>query len=368
MEQKTIRDCGIITIVFLLASLVFYGYFVWMTPGGMTTIYRNWDGPAYAIVAKSLYNPDIIENINTLAPDITRPSYFTQEYPLYPIFIRMFSALGYNEAMIVVSQMFSLLFILLCYFLFKHVQPESNALVLCLLLIFYLPRWFIVSKVGSSEPVYMFFATLSMYLYLKQKTVPSALSGALAVLTRLSGIFYFIGIAVFMVVRRLHPKRFMPYLLMPLTLVLIFVFYGSVFGNIMISIDEYAKHPITQWPPFRNFTNLEYYHDIWKEGQLLLHLLYAIAISVLISRKQYFLAITALPYFAYLFFVHHADMSRYLLPLMPLLFIAFEKQLSTKSVYIPMFLFVPIIYLIAISFVEYNLAPATALVPVLLPQ
>lgn len=355
MEQKTARDLSLITIIFLLASIVLYGYFSWFTKGGMETVYRNWDGPAYVVVAKSFYNPKIIAEVNNL-PYIERASYFSQEFPLYPVFIRMFSFLGYDQSMIFVSQLFSLLFVFAVYLLVKKIEPGANALVIGLLLIFYVPRWFVVSHVGSSEPVFMFLITLFWLLYQDKRVFLSSLALGLAQLARLPGAFFFFGVVSYGLLRRVAIQKLLPFMVVPAFLVGLFLVYQMKLGNFWAAIDEYSAHAVTQWPPFQNFTSPEGYYDIWKEGVLLIHIFYAIAIAIVFQKKLYFLAFTSLPYYLYLFFVHHSDMSRYLLPLLPLIAIAFAPALSKKSVYIPLFLFIPLVYLIAISYISYNVA------------
>lgn len=355
MEKTTIRELGIITIVFLAASLFLYGYFGIFTKGGMDTVYRNWDGPAYVIVAKSLYNPDVIRQINKL-PYIDRPSYFSQQFPLYPLFIRTFSFLGYYQAMILVSQLFALLFIYACYFLLRDVNPKANALLMGILLIFYTPRWFIVSHVGSSEPMFLFFLTMCWLLQRKKQIFLSAVCGALAMLTRPAGIFVFVGIVLYGLLFRRKLMTVVWYLLIPITLAVLFGVYKAIFGNFFIYLWETGHYPFFQIPPFMNFSTLEYYYDVWKEGLLFIYLLYGIALAILIERKHYFLAVTLVPYYLYLLFVHHADISRYMLPILPLLAIAYEPAWSKKSVYFLLFLFVPVIYLFAISYMGYNVA------------
>ena len=58
------RDIMWIVNIFLLASVILYGYYGFFSPGGMNYVYRNWDGPGYLVVAKTLYNVDLINKIN----------------------------------------------------------------------------------------------------------------------------------------------------------------------------------------------------------------------------------------------------------------------------------------------------------------
>ena len=355
MASNVTRDLAIIAAVFIFATVLLYGYIAWYTPEGMETVYRNWDGPAYVVVARSMYDSKIIHALPKL-PGIDRPSYYAQEFPLYPVFIRMFAFIGYEQSMIFVSLLFSLLFIFACYFLIHEVEPTANALVVSLLLIYYVPRWFVVSHVGSSEPVFLFFLVMCWHFFYRKRYTLSAVCLAAAQLARLSGAFFFAGFLLYGVLRQRSLRNLLPYFIAPAALGALFLFYGLRFGDVYIELKEYALHPITHWQPFINFFHPEGYYDVWKEGLLLLHLLYAVAIGILIQKKQYVLSLTSLPYYLYLFFVHHSDMSRYLLPLLPLVAIAFAPALSKKAVYIPMLLFVPVIFMIALSYISYNVA------------
>src|SRR3989337_4439125 len=52
-------------------------------------IYRHYDGPLYAVAAKTLYNPLLIEKFIL---DISfNVKYFSAHLPLYPILVRLFA-------------------------------------------------------------------------------------------------------------------------------------------------------------------------------------------------------------------------------------------------------------------------------------
>ena len=128
------RDIAWIINVFLLASIILYGYYGFFSSGGMEYVYRNWDGPGYVVVAKTLYDVNLINKINPFP--FLAATHYSFQFPLYPLTIRLFSFLGYNESMIFVSQLFALLFSIALYVLVKQVNPKANALVVALLSIF----------------------------------------------------------------------------------------------------------------------------------------------------------------------------------------------------------------------------------------
>ncbi len=363
------RDIIWIINIFLFASIILYGYYGFFSPGGMDYIYRNWDGPGYLIVAKTLYNVDLINNINPFP--FLAATHYAFQFPGYPLVIRLFSFLGYNESMIFVSQTFSLLFSIALYFLVKQVNPKANALVVAILSIFYTPRWFIVSHVGSTEPQMMFFITLFMILHLKKKYFWSGLTMGLAQLTKPQGIVFFVGIALYylyilMTERKTsvitHLKAFLPYLLIPLSLVVVFTVYYFRFGDFFIFLKNEA-FPTMQWPPLKVLVAKEImgfplgFWTGWLEFIVYTYILYLLGIVLLFEKKQYFFSVVALIYFLPVLTFVQADMARFILPILPFIYLGYSDILSKKPVYITLFLSLPMVFLFTIGYINYNLAP-----------
>ena len=361
--KRIFRDFYIITIVFILASAVLYGYYEYFGKDKTIPIYRNWDGPAYVIVAKTLYNINLIHQVNTVG---LMPADYSQQFPLYPLFIRMFSFLGYKQSMIFTSQFFSLLFIFTFYLLLRIVNPKANTLMISLLLIFYTPRWFIVSHVGSSEPIFMFFATLFLLLFMKNHFFLAALSASLAQASRAQGILYSIGVLVYsfgdlFITRKTSIikgiKKYLPFVLIPLTLAGIFTFFWYSYGDFFINIKIHAGHPEIRWLPLQMFINYSAYEfNAWKESLIINYIIYLLAIIIMFQKRLYFIAVTSLVFYIPLLFLFHVDVSRYALPLLPVLFLAFSDSLSKKSVYITLLACIPLVYLFAIGYININLA------------
>lgn len=364
------RDVSWIINVFLLASIILYGYYGFISPGGMDYVYRNWDGPGYLVVAKTLYNVDLINKINPFP--FLAPSHYSYQFPLYPLFIRMFSFIGYNESMIFVSQLFALLFTIALYFLVKTVNPKANALVVALLSIFYTPRWFIVSHVGSAETVFVFFITLFLIFFMRKKYLLSAICASLAQMTKSQGIIFFIGIALYYGVaigitrkKTLYKgiKEFFPFLLIPISLIGVFTLYFIQYHDFYIyfGIDKLVH--VVQWPPLKLLTTKELlniqigFFEVWKEGLIYTYILYLIPIMLLFQKKYYFFGLVGMTYYLSVLTLVHGDLSRYFTPLLPFLFLGYSDIVSDKPIYRTLFLCAPMVFLYAVSFINYNLAP-----------
>lgn len=365
------RDIIWIINIFLFASILLYGYFGFFSPGGMSYVYRNWDGPGYLVVAKTLYNVDLINKMNPFP--FLAASHYAFQFPGYPLVIRFFSFIGWNESMIFVSQLFALLFSIALYVLVKAVNPKANALVVALLSIFYTPRWFIVSHVGSTEPQMMFFIILFMILFLRKNYFWAGLSMGLAQLTKPQGIVFFVGIFLYYlweittknvsVVQK--TKQFLPYLFIPLALISVFTAYYFRFGDFFIFLTNGA-FPTMQLPPLKVLIAKDImgfplgFWTGWLEFVIYNYILYLLGIVLLFEKKLYFFGVIALVYFFPVLTFVQADMARFILPILPFIFVGYSDILSKKSVYITLFLSLPMVFLFAVGYINYNLAPLPA--------
>ncbi len=105
-----------LVLIFLFSSIIFFGRYLFFHPLKLQLLYQSWDGPAYVVVAKSFYNPILIDAANT----VRLPTYyFANHFPLYPVFIKLLSFIGYWRSALVISQVFALLFTIAIYNLFK---------------------------------------------------------------------------------------------------------------------------------------------------------------------------------------------------------------------------------------------------------
>ena len=68
---------------------------------GIATLARNYDGPLYIVVAKTLYNQELIsQNFSFSVP----PAYYAAHFPLFPILIRIFAVVaGFPWGMLAVT-------------------------------------------------------------------------------------------------------------------------------------------------------------------------------------------------------------------------------------------------------------------------
>ncbi len=362
------KNIAKILLAFAIASIILYGYFLFFSPYRLQLVYQNWDGPSYVVIAKSFYNKDIIPQVNTLRIPV---KYFAAHPPFYPILIKLFSFIGYFQAMIVVSLMSTALFLCSFYYFLKDHVSAGNAFLLSLLSIFISPRWFVVSHVGSSEPLFLFLLCVLLMLIKKNKTVPILIVAMLLQLTRMQGILIFGGIFLYYLYQRVLKKissrelikRILPLMIMPVSLLILFLIYHIQLGDFLafFRAQELANSTShLQLPPYKVLLENHYLPsaiESWKEIYLVYYFLISYTLIKLFKEKQFLLGFVGLVYAIPLYFLVHVDLARYSIPLLPLFFVAFKNTLSSKYFLLATLITIPAIYLFAINNINLNLTP-----------
>ena len=211
--NKTTKDLFILLVAVLAVT-----FFVWLPhflalpnfwglnfKDGFATIYRNFDGLEYVIIAKTLYNPDLIVFLQQALP----PNYFASHFPGYSILIAFFAPIfGYLKSMLFVSVASTILSTWAFYFLIRNLKLSSHPLFLSLIFLILPARWLIVHSVGSSEPLFIFLTITALYFFIRfEQTghftdiVLAAISGLLTQITRPPGILLFIALMLYVLWR-----------------------------------------------------------------------------------------------------------------------------------------------------------------------
>lgn len=338
---------------------------------GFSTIYRNYDGLNYVVVAKTFYNPQSIAQI----PQSLPATYFPAHFPLYPIFIAFLAPiLGFLKSMLFVSILFTILSTLAFYFLLKDLKLTSNPLWLSIVFLFIPARWVIVHSVGSPEPMFDFFTILAIYFFAKFHQNPkqsyiwlAALSASFAQLTRPPGILLFLALGIYIVYEFIQKRnmiagikilpRYLPLVMVPLALVGLFVLFYFSTGNFWAYFHTGDNIHLT-FPPFQVFNKAQYWvGDIWLEDIIYIFLLGFLGGILLLRQKLLIPGIFVLTYLGASILVAHRDIARYTIPIFPFLLIAFERVLVSKEFKIALAIIFLGIYLYSQNFILNNTAP-----------
>lgn len=357
------------TILIWIPFFLRIGQF-WTIPlpkDGMATIVANYDGPLFLVVAKTLYNPEAIkQNFQFSLPDI----YYTAHYPLFPLLIRLVGSLiNYPYAMLLVTVACS---ILATYF-FKKLVSEfvSPKDINWMLFVFsVLPaRWLIVRSVGSSEPLFIASVIASIYYFRQKKYFSASLWGVAAQLTKSPGILLFISFVLTILAptlksvafsslkqwfNRLNFKKTWPIIFIPVSLLILFYFYGINYGDFFAYFNS-GDNIHLFFPPFQIFNySAPWVGTFWLEEIIFVYLLGILGLLKLIEKKLPVFAWFVGIFFLSILFVSHRDLIRYSLPIVPFLLIGWSNYIVKREFKIALaIVFIPI-YLFSLSYISQN--------------
>jgi len=335
---------------------------------GNKTLWQNFDGPNYLIVAKTWYN---VEKIKTEFSSPLPAEYYPAHFPLYPAIISVFdSVLKGPTAMLFSTLVGSVLCFLMLYKYIREFKLSKNAFWLCLAFLILPARFVAVRAVGSPEPWFIFFILASIYYFRKEKFWWAALWGYLALLTKSPAVILLAAYGIFALVDSLKQKRiqwkYAPILLMPfaaLDLFYLFKFRTGDFWAYFHSGDNIHLF----WPPFSVFApkGQNWVGSFWLEDVIWTWLIFGVGIMKLRDKK-----LTIEYYFTGLFFlstlfVAHRDISRYILPIAPFVLIGWDKLVQKKEFKIVACLLIVPILLYSWTFLLNNTAPIADWAPYL---
>lgn len=338
---------------------------------GMASVVANYDGPYYLVAAKTLYDPVKIKEFEFSIPAV----YYSAHYPLFPLLTRgvatVFPFLGYPYAMLLVTVLTGILAVLMFYFLLVELGLKKQALWIALLFTIFPARWFIVRSIGSPEPLFLFTIMASVYFFLKDRWWLAGLFGALAQLTKPPAILLFFAFILTLIVfryRSLANTSFFawvkhlqwqafPIFLIPSTLLSIYIFYGIVYNDFFAYFNS-GDNIHLKFPPFQVFNPGEpWVGTFWLEEIIWLYLFGAFGFFYLLKQKLLVPASLVGVFFLSILFVTHRDIGRYILPIVPFLFIAFARTLDSREFKIAFVVLLLPIYLFSIAFMANNITP-----------
>lgn len=372
--NKTIKDLLFLTLVTLaLTFITWLPHFLALPnfwglnfSNGFATIYRNFDGLEYIVIAKSFYNPDVINSI----PQYLPANYYASHFPGYAILIALFAPfLGFLKSMLFVSIASTVLATWAFYFFILNLKLSKHPLLLSLIFLILPARWLIVHSVGSSEPLFIFLTLATLYFFIRfeqtghfMDIILAGFLGLLGQLTRPPGILLFIALIFYILWRfiqrtNLNYLRYFPLILIPLGLLGVFYLYSLTFGDFWAYFKSGDNIHLT-FPPFQVFNKNQFWvGETWLEDIIYMFILGFLGGVILWKRKLHALAFFVLTYLAAATLVVHRDISRYLLPVTPFILIAFEKVLTSKEFKIILPIILLAIYLYAQNFILENVAP-----------
>lgn len=353
----------------------------WTIPlpqNGMATIVANFDGPLYIVIAKTLYNLQAIANNYQFPLSL---EYYAAHFPLFPLLIRIFSTLlGFPYAMLTTTIASSVLATFFFYKFIKQYLKKNEALWITFVFSFLPARWLIVRSVGSAEPLFVAAIIASIYFFQKKKYWYAGIWGAIAQLTKSPGIILFlayVGAIITPHIKKLtiiHSekwtkilkiKKVYPVLLIPLSLLSIFIFYGFIFNDFLAYFHS-GDNIHLFFPPFQIFNySAPWVGTFWLEEVIFVYLIGILGLIKLVKQKVTVPAWFVGIFFVSTLFVSHRDIIRYSLPIIPFLLLAFSDTITKKEFKIVIALLIIPIYLFSLTYISQNVMPISDWAPFL---
>lgn len=344
--MKRVKDWVILALISITSTLA-----LWL-PAGMNTVYQNYDGPYYAVVAKTWYLRDKIASQFSFPLPI---EYYAAHFPLYPLFI---SLLGGNSllAAVLINLFVSAIGVVVLYEIFIKFKLK-NPLFLATISLFLWPRMWAVRSVGSPETLFILGVITSLYFFDSKKYWLSAIAGSIAVLTKSPGILLFVAYSAWLVANYLKTRKFAwniyPVLLIPISLLLLFTAYNYLTGDFFAYFNS-GDNIHLQALPFRVFdSNQAWVGDWWLEGIIWVYLIGGLGVFMAL-RKNLVWGLYGLVFFLSILFVSHRDIGRYALPIVPVVLLGLSDLFARREVRIATLLLIVPLYFFSLNFLLHN--------------
>lgn len=381
------RNISIIVLIsFLPTFFIWLPFFLkipsfWGIPlpqNGMATIVSNYDGPLYLVVAKTLYNIDLIKT-NFQFPLPTQ--YYASHFPLFPILIRLLSPIfGFPYSMLVVTVSTSFLALYFFNKLMKLYVSDNEAMFITIMFSVFPARWLISRSVGSPEPLFLAGIIASLYYFQKEKFLLAGIWGAVAQLTKSPGILLFAAYLAATLtpyaknlvassgVKFLKSdliKKIYPSFLIPLALISVFLVFKFTYNDLWAYFHS-GNNLHLFFPPFQIFNYSQpWVGTFWLEEVIFVYFFGILGLLQLIKQRKFVLAWFVGIFFFSTIFISHRDLIRYSLPIVPFLFVAFSESLVKKEFKLVIFFLAIPIYLFSIAFISQNVMPISNWAPFL---
>src|SRR4030042_77346 len=377
MKAKFINFLPIIAFAIIPTLFIWLPFFFrfpsfWKIPlpvNGMASIVANYDGPLYIVVAKTLYNPELIKSFAFSLP----VEYYAAHFPLYPLLIRLFSVVfGYPYSMLFVTLASSVLSIFYFSKLIGGFVEKKDVIWMSFLFAIFPARWLVLRSVGSVEPLFLAATIASLYFFRKNKFIIAGLWGAVASLTKSPGILLFLSLTIAFIIPRFNKfalakkpnilndfelGKFIPLLLIPLSILGVFYLY-KIQLNDFFAYFHSGDNIHLFFPPFLIFNcSAPWVGTFWLEEIIFVYLFGILGLMELIKKREYTLSWFVGIFFVSTLFISHRDLIRYSLPIVPFILAGFSPYLVKREFKIAMAVLIIPIYLFALSYISNNVMP-----------
>ncbi len=308
----------VLAAINIVATLLVYLPFL----NNFSIIARYWDGPMYMYVAKTLYVVPAVTPFNV--PNY----YYACNLAFFPLLIRLFSSIGYDNSMLFLVIASSTLATVVFYQLLKEFKYSINPFWASIVFVFFPSRWLLYHSVGASEPLFILLILGSIYCYKKDWYLAAFTLAGLSSITKIFGILMFGSYFLLLLYEKKY--KYLPYtLIIPAFLGLNFLIYQFTYGD-FFAYFKYDGSFMKTTPFMAIFDPASKGNTNNAELFIGLYVIYILGALRLWKRAELFTF--SIIYVLFMAFVEHPDISRYLLPAAPFaLIVAFDDIISSKE-------------------------------------
>ncbi len=356
-SQNILVLLGLTFAVSLFFWLIFYfnlPHFLGFPQVSLETIYQNYDGPNYLAISKCGYN------FTCLGQNFALPlplEYYPAHLPAYPALIKFFDLFTTGPKAMLLSTLSGSLFLTYAFYQFLRlfIKPKKSFWLSAIFL--FLPaRFLLLRLVGAPETWFVGLILASITSFKTKKYWLSAIFAALAQTFKSPGIILFFSYFIFILCRSEHRRgiyKFIPYLLVPITGLLIFYLYYLQTDDFLAYFHTGDNIHLTLLPFSVFVSNRSWIQTIWLEDVLYIFTLIFVALKLLFKKfKLDIVFIFPLVFTIASVMVAHRDISRYISPVYPFALLALKKPIL-KNKYI-LLLIIPGVILYTINFLIGN--------------
>lgn len=364
----------LILITFVSTTLIWFGFYknipqsLGFPSTSLETVFANYDGPNYMVIAKCWYQKDCIAKNYSLPMPL---EYYPAHLPGFPLLIKYFSFYTTTpKGMLIATMVGSVLFSLVSFSFYKLFFKEKTSFWLAFLTIFFPARLFVLRLVGAPETWFLSFILLSIIFFKKKNFWASAIFATLSQLLKSPGIllfaaYFFVALFDYLKTKKFN-KNYLFYLLVPLSVLGIFYYYYLQTGDFWAYFHSGDNIHLTPFPYQVFVSTRSWINTIWLEDVIYVFALCFFAVAKLWKKyKVDILFLFPLLYTLASVMVAHRDISRYMIPVYPFVFLAFGKKITLPKVRLIFLILIPAVILYAINFLIGNTAPITTWAPYL---
>jgi Gpi18-like mannosyltransferase len=323
----------------------------------MDKVKQNYDGLYYVVVAKSWYDKDFIRNNFSFPIPL---EYYSAHLPTYPALIWLAAKIGsisFVDAMLLVSLLSSMITSMVVVVVFAK-YGFTNPTWAGILWLFWWPRIWAVRSVGSPEAIFIGFVISALYFFDKGRYWLASLLACGAVATKSPGILLFFAFAL------MRRKKSWPILLIPCALVAVFGVYWLRTGDFWAYFRS-GDNIHLQSQPFGVFdTKASWVGTWWLEDVLWVYVISVFGVYETWKKNRVWGTFGAV-FLTSIMFVSHRDISRYALPVVPVVIFGLSEFLNSKQAKVILGLLIIPVFFYTVNFVSNNFAEIANWFPLL---